>query len=52
MKYRLRDKKTGLWICYGDTAEILETDDAKTADELAQECWDYNYEPEVVEFTP
>lgn len=47
--FKIRDKKTGAWIKYGDTDEDLWTTDRQMADELVNECRDYNKDGEVVE---
>jgi hypothetical protein len=47
--FRIRDKKNGQWICYGDTTDMLETADRGIAQGWADECGDYNYDAEVVE---
>lgn len=49
MKYKIRNVKTGEWVCYGATTWHLETRDRKTADELVGELADYNIDAVVVE---
>jgi hypothetical protein len=47
--FKVRDRKTGSWITYGDSGEDLESEDRQVAEDMALECWDYGYEPEVIE---
>lgn len=48
-KFKIRDKKTGEWVCYGQTSDQLETDDRQTAQDLVDELQDYGIDGEVVE---
>lgn len=49
--FKIRNKLTGAWVCYGDMTSELETHDRAIADDLVDELLDYNIEAEVVEVT-
>jgi hypothetical protein len=49
IKYRIRNKKTGELVCYGQTTEVLNPPNKHIAQDLVDELQDYGIDSEIVE---